>query len=1187
MVSDDFPIDHFATFIDVVRTQAERYGEQNLYRFLRDGDVDGTVDSLSFGALDRRARAIGARLRAERGVAERALLLYPPGLDYVTAFFGCLLGGTIAVPAYPPDPTRLDRTLPRLRAIVRDCGAKFVLTTSAIAALAEALTATAPDLARLRWIATDTIADEEASRWRAPDCTAESLAFLQYTSGSTGAPRGVMVTHRNLLANSAHIAAATGRSLSTVGVLWLPPYHDMGLIGGIVQPLYIARPVVLMSPVAFLQRPARWLQAISRFRATISAGPDFALALCCRKVSPEERAALDLSSCDIIFDGAEPIRGETIDRFMEVFRPAGLRPQVIHPCYGLAESTLIVSGAHRPRPLVKLAVQAAEMARDRVVLAQDPADARTLIGCGRPAQQVLIVHPETRLALDSGEVGEIWVRGASVATGYWGNQEESELAFAARLADSGEGPYLRTGDLGFLHDGELFVTGRLKDLLILHGKNHYPQDLERTIERAHPAIRPGAVAAFAVEHAGEEALAVVAEVDLRRGNVTPGAVIAAIKEAVLTEHEVRAERVVLLPPGRIPKTSSGKLQRRTCRDELLAGRLEVLASYPTLAAPAAAPIAAATDLYPRLDEIADRVDMRSTRYRFDLETSVAWNRLNEPGDYLPPGLADFFGVDVPALQRVPGAWETFQWAAALATCDSFIETEEMVTHFIRAGRAALGGRRSLTLLEEEEDKHILLFRRYADHLRAERPELALAYQSRYTSMFLDMPYQDSVEFHYTVWVNILFFEEYTIWIHDRLRAESAAVQPAWLSAHAAHAREELQHVVTDHAWLWALGATAAQREAWSKRLFGEIISIVSNFAMPVENLLGLCEEQFPELQGMTATRRRRGPSFLALIQDRAFRRTREAAPYFAQIVKSAGTAQPVMRSERVSRAVTHAEVVDWLCAWLGTKLRVDAAAVDRRATFTQHGLDSVAAISLSGELEAWLGCRLSATLAYDYPTVDLVAQAVAAAVSGLSERTSGSDVTASAEPGHFASARQTRLWFLEQAFPGAILDHLTTVYELRGALDVDLLHGALQALAARHPALRTTFRESSGRVEQVVGAGELRSICSCLKVAKRKCSSRRASVRRRWTRHLLISAADPFCVSSSYAAALRVVRSYWRCITSRPMAGRWASCSPSSPRCTKRSPAPRPPRCCRSAPIRWIWRAKRKRCCAPRKANAG
>ena len=567
------------TLVDLLRYRAEEDLFPRAYVFLEDGEKDETV--MSYADLDRRARAIAAELQ-KMGVApgSRAVLLYPPGLEYIAGFFGCLYAGVIAVPAYPPNPMRLERTLPRLQAIVGNAGAEVALTTEPIYNMAPFVFAQAPDLAAMQWLATDTVGDENADQWRQPAISADDLAFLQYTSGSTQTPRGVMLTHANLLHNLELIRQAFELvTAEDIGVIWLPPYHDMGLIGGILEPIYNLMRVVLISPIAFLQRPVRWVQAISNYQATVSGGPNFAYDLVARKITPEQLAELDLSAWTMAFNGAEPVRPATLDRFTEVFAPVGFRREAFYPTYGLAEGTLITTGGRRYEPPVLREFPAQ-------VLSGDPRDEGktvTLVGCGEPLgeQKTIVVHPESFTVLPEGQVGEIWLQGGSVAQGYWNNPEATESTFRGITAD-GQGPFLRTGDLGVVADGQFFIAGRIKDLIIIDGRNHYPQDIEFTVEKVHPAIRPGCTAAFAVDTDAGEQLVIVTEIRKQykpgpAGDdptvIDPENLRQLIRQRVSENHELRVHDIVFLVAGEIPKTSSGKIQRYAARKGYLAGTL--------------------------------------------------------------------------------------------------------------------------------------------------------------------------------------------------------------------------------------------------------------------------------------------------------------------------------------------------------------------------------------------------------------------------------------------------------------------------------------------------------------------------------------------------------------------------------------------------------------------------------------
>jgi amino acid adenylation domain-containing protein len=567
-----------ATLVELLRLRAEEQPEKWAYSFLTDGEDEQI--RLGYAELDRRARSIAARLQERVRPGDRVLLILPSDLEFVAAFFGCLYAGAVAVPAYPP---RSQRSLPRLLTIIGDATPTVTLTTSAILSRSGSWTSETAALRDLRWLAIDDPAAEPVSdlagRWRDPGPDPDGLAFLQYTSGSTAAPKGVMVSHRNLLHNQEAIRRAFGQSESSVIVGWLPLFHDMGLIGNVLQPLYVGAPCVLMSPAAFLQKPLRWLRAIDRYRATTSGGPDFAYELCRRKISPEQRAGLDLSCWQVAFNGAEPVRAETLDGFAAAFAPHGFRREAFYPCYGLAEATLFVSGGEVGRGPAVGRFAAASLAEGRGEEAGDGAAERRLVGCGRAwmEQRIAIVDPETRTELPPGWVGEIWVAGPSVTAGYWNQPEATARDFGTRLAGAAAEGFLRTGDLGFLSGGELFVTGRLKDLIVLRGRNHYPQDFEATAVASHPDLLPGGVAAFSVEAEGEERLVILAEVNRRReAAVDVEAVAGALRQAIAEVHEVGIHEVVLIRAGTLLKTSSGKVRRRACRESFLTGALEVV-----------------------------------------------------------------------------------------------------------------------------------------------------------------------------------------------------------------------------------------------------------------------------------------------------------------------------------------------------------------------------------------------------------------------------------------------------------------------------------------------------------------------------------------------------------------------------------------------------------------------------------
>ena len=567
----------FQSLVELLKQRATSQPDEHAYIFLADGETDER--RLTYGELDRKARIIAGSLQRRHPSGSRALLLYPPGLDYVAAFFGCLYAGVIAVPAYPPRPRR---PMPRIRAIVADSQPTVALTDARILSSIDQRLAELPDMAALDWIDTTGIDIGLADRWQPASVAADDLAYLQYTSGSTATPKGVMVSHGNLDYTLADLDAGWHSDSQRTMVTWLPPFHDMGLVFGILLPLYAGYPCVMMAPVSFIQRPLRWLQAISTYRATHSAAPNFAFELCLEKIKPEERAALDLSHWRIALNGAEPVRKDTMARFTATYSNSGFRWRAFTPGYGLAEATLQVSGITAGSDPTDLLVDAAALEEHAVALASpEQPESRALVGYEPSPLQTRwrIADPETLTACPPARIGEIWVAGPGVAKGYWNRPQATREMFQAHLADSGEGPFLRTGDLGFVHEGRLYVTGRIKDLIIVRGRNHYPQDIELTAEQSHPALEPGGGAAFSLEHDGEERVALVYELRREQRKTDPQGVIDAIRQAVAIEHELQLCAVALTMPGQLPKTSSGKIQRQAARAKFLAGEYETLGQW--------------------------------------------------------------------------------------------------------------------------------------------------------------------------------------------------------------------------------------------------------------------------------------------------------------------------------------------------------------------------------------------------------------------------------------------------------------------------------------------------------------------------------------------------------------------------------------------------------------------------------
>jgi acyl-CoA synthetase (AMP-forming)/AMP-acid ligase II len=555
------------TFVALLRERAEQHPERRACAYL--GDGERITETLTYAELDAEARAVADMVGRRLAPGARALIACEPGMNFVRAFLGCMYAGVIAVPVMPPALPRSDLGAERMHGILADCGAEAVLTTRTVQAMSDAGQSFGATSALL---VDDPIASRSNS-WRDSGVRPDTVAFLQYTSGSTGNPRGVMITHANLLANQRAITVSLGVPPEVRYVSWLPTYHDMGLIGMLLHPLYSGSTAYLMSPRHFLHRPDRWLKAISRYRAYVSGGPNFAYELTTRRAGALDLGELDLSSWRVAFCGAEPIRAATVRRFGETFAAAGFDPACLVGCYGLAESSLLVSGARSADPKEMTVDQAALERGEVIVTARPGSGTVTLASCGRACDEydVRIVDPRAGEPCPGGRVGEIWIGGRSVAAGYWHRPRETNEAFDAALPGT-DRRYLRTGDLGFVHEGQLYLTGRIKDLLIVRGRNIHPHDVEDAAQRAHRLCRPGSGAAFATE----DGRVVLVQETTASDPGKLAEVAAAARRAVLEAQQFRLAELMLVAPRQVPKTSSGKVRRSACRKMALAGELAPL-----------------------------------------------------------------------------------------------------------------------------------------------------------------------------------------------------------------------------------------------------------------------------------------------------------------------------------------------------------------------------------------------------------------------------------------------------------------------------------------------------------------------------------------------------------------------------------------------------------------------------------
>jgi acyl-CoA synthetase (AMP-forming)/AMP-acid ligase II/acyl carrier protein len=599
------PVD---TLVALLRHRALHQPTRIAYTFLADGESD--VHNWTYAELDERARAVAAWLQAGQVPGARVLLLFEEGLDYLAALYGCMYADCLAVPVHPPDPRRLHRTLPRLQSIASDARVTAVLTTSDIA---QGMTSALPEVPVLQsaaWLSLDTQERQGASQWTDPGKGPDDLAYLQYTSGSTSTPKGVMISHRNLMHQLRDFDTGYNHTPDSVLVTWLPATHDLGLVYGRFMPLFIGMRCVFMSPVSFMQRPIRWMKAVSDYRGSHTPSPNFGFEIIARKTTAEQRAPLDLSSLRVVLNGAEAIRWESERMFIETLVPHGMPRQAVTHAMGMSESTAKIITEPIDRYPPKFAYLDAEaFENNRVVLVEsDAPHAREVASCGLTVLDTLVViaDPDTKACLGENRVGEMWVSGTTVAQGYYNRETASQETFGAYL-DDGRGPFLRTGDLAFIHEQEVYLTGRLKDLVIIRGQNHHPQDIEWSLQESHAAIRPNCSAAFGVRQDNEERLAVITEVYPDR--VTdPEPVFAAIRQAV-GEHGLMPCAIVLIAPRSLPKTSSGKIQRTKSRTLFVANELSVVARWDApRTSPSAAPVS--TGLLERLNQSSGRQTQR-------------------------------------------------------------------------------------------------------------------------------------------------------------------------------------------------------------------------------------------------------------------------------------------------------------------------------------------------------------------------------------------------------------------------------------------------------------------------------------------------------------------------------------------------------------------------------------------------
>jgi acyl-CoA synthetase (AMP-forming)/AMP-acid ligase II len=564
------------SLVEVLKRQAEQQPQEKLFTFLNyknnPSDEEISETGLSYGELDQKARSIAGFLQGMNAAGERALLVFEPGLDNITAFFGCLYAGVIPIPTYP---SLFSRYFSNIQAVVLNSDAKYVLTTAQV--LRSIRLEDNSEFKKLSWMVTDYIGADLSKDYQEIRIKPESTAYLQFTSGTTADPKGVMLSHENLLQNTAVMVQKLSAYPNQIMVTWLPPYHNMGLIGGILLPLYGGFPSIIMSPGSFFRNPFRWLEAISKYHGTLSVAPDFAYELCRTRISPGQKLNLDLSSWQFAFNGAEPIRAATIDGFAAEFQSCGFERKFFYPCYGLAEGTLLVAAGRKADGPLEVAVDREALGNGKILTGQFPQTAQRIISCGQsPSNQVLkIVDPVSLQVCQANEIGEIWLRGPSIAQGYWNNPQLTAETFQAKLW-SEEGEFLRTGDLGFVnHDGDLFITGRLKELIKLRGRNYYPQDLENAVRDYNSKLSKGQIAAFSITEDGEEKLVIAAEYKKSKEE-DPGEIAAAIAQIMKEQFQIVPHAIILIKPATLPITTSGKVKRKATAEAFIGDQLSVI-----------------------------------------------------------------------------------------------------------------------------------------------------------------------------------------------------------------------------------------------------------------------------------------------------------------------------------------------------------------------------------------------------------------------------------------------------------------------------------------------------------------------------------------------------------------------------------------------------------------------------------
>ncbi len=566
-----------AEMVSLLLKNAEISGDKALYIFLDDGYTETL--RISYKSVVNKAKAVAVELQKNGNKGDHVLLLFPAGVEFIISFYGCFMAGMVAIPAYPPRRKKVD---PRFLSILHDANPSIILATADIHQDLRKANLEGASLEKTHKLSYEEIDMNQSKEWINPEVSDKDIVLLQYTSGSTGNPKGILVSHGNMIHNLECIKQSFGFDENMIVVNWLPNFHDMGLIGCLIEPAFVGGSVVVMPPIRFIQKPVNWLKNITRYKGTCAGAPNFAYDYCADKISTEEMADLDLSSLTLLFNGSEPVRKESIDHFYKTFADYGSTTKQFFPCYGMAEAVLIISGGDYKTEPIYYNVDVRSLEEGKVVSASDGNESRQITACGFPwmGMSVAIIDPETKVPSPKGHIGEIWAKGPSVTQGYWNKPEDTKETFQACIVGTDDGPWMRTGDLGFIHEGQLYVSGRLKDLIIIRGANFFPNDIEHSVENAHEALRKNASAAFSMDIKDQEKLIIIQEIERAyMRDFDEDEIFESIRKAVFADHGIQPDIILLTKMGSIQKTSSGKTQRFAMRAIWKNKELDVLASW--------------------------------------------------------------------------------------------------------------------------------------------------------------------------------------------------------------------------------------------------------------------------------------------------------------------------------------------------------------------------------------------------------------------------------------------------------------------------------------------------------------------------------------------------------------------------------------------------------------------------------